>query len=153
MLGRGEFTALGRSGLVSDHRDYIGQVSRDVVRLLQADANPGEMHRRQCAFARCGEAVEEAILNALVAADTMTGQLGRVGPQLELVARDTPQHLARTWEVTEADIRWTDSLYPVAQHAMQRGYYMPNRNSRHCSRHQCPYWRRCEQDFGGVVEA
>ncbi len=38
-------------------------------------------------------------------------------------------------------------------YAMQRGYYMPNRNSRHCSRHQCPYWRRCEQDFGGVVEA
>src|SRR5712692_9919826 len=70
-----------------------------------------------------------------------------------LVARKTPQHLERTWEVTEADIRWTDSLYQLAQHAMQRGYYMPNRNSRHCSRHHCPYWRRCEQDFGGVVEA
>ena len=70
-----------------------------------------------------------------------------------LVARNTPQHLARTWEVTAADIRWADALYPVAQHAMQRGYYMPNRNSRHCSRHECPCWRRCEQDFGGVVEA
>ena len=70
-----------------------------------------------------------------------------------LVARNTPQHLARSWEVTEADIQWADSIYPVAQHAMQRGYYMPNRNSRHCSRHHCPYWRRCEQDFGGVVEA
>jgi hypothetical protein len=70
-----------------------------------------------------------------------------------LVARNTPQHFARTWEVTAADTRWTDALYPLAQHAMQRGYYMPNRNSRHCSRHQCPYWRRCEQDFGGVVEA
>src|SRR6266436_322722 len=23
----------------------------------------------------------------------------------------------------------------------------------HCSRHQCPHWRRREQDFGGVVEA
>jgi outer membrane protein assembly factor BamB len=21
-----------------------------------------------------------------------------------------------------------------------------------CSRHQCPHWRGCEQDFGGVVE-
>ena len=69
-----------------------------------------------------------------------------------LVARNTPQHLERTWEVTPADIRFTDALYPVAQHAMQRGYYVPNRNSTHCSRHQCPYWRRCEQDFGGVVE-
>jgi hypothetical protein len=69
-----------------------------------------------------------------------------------LVARNTPQHLERIWEVTAADIRWTDALYPLAQHAMQRGYKLPNRNSRHCSRHQCPYWRRCEQDFGGVVE-
>ena len=60
-----------------------------------------------------------------------------------LVARNTPQHLARTWEVTPADIRWSDALYPLAQHAMQRGYYMPNRNSthcsQHCSQHQCPY--------------
>src|SRR6266851_4867602 len=70
-----------------------------------------------------------------------------------LVAGNTPQHLERTWEVTADDIRWADALYPLAQHAMQRGYYMPNRNSRHCSRHECPYWRRCEQDFGGVVEA
>jgi hypothetical protein len=44
-----------------------------------------------------------------------------------LVARNTPQHLARTWEVTEADIRWADALCPVAQHAMQRGYYMRTR--------------------------
>jgi hypothetical protein len=70
-----------------------------------------------------------------------------------LVARNTPrQHVARSWEVTPADIRWTDALYPVAQHAMQPGYYLPNRSSRNCSRHQCPYWSRCEQDFGGVVE-
>ena len=53
-----------------------------------------------------------------------------------LVAQNTPQHLERTWEVNEADIRWSDALYPLARHAMQRGYYMPNRNSRHCSRHQ-----------------
>jgi nitrite reductase/ring-hydroxylating ferredoxin subunit len=33
------------------------------------------------------------------------------------------------------------------------GYYMRNRGSVHCSRHQCPHWRRCEQDFGGAVEA
>src|SRR5215471_8997901 len=26
-----------------------------------------------------------------------------------------------------------------------------NRGSAHCSRHECPCWRRCEQDFGGVA--
>jgi hypothetical protein len=56
-------------------------------------------------------------------------------------------------EVTAADVHWTDALYPLAQHAMQRSYYMPKRNSNGGSRHQCPHWRRCEQDFGGVVEA
>jgi hypothetical protein len=26
-------------------------------------------------------------------------------------------------------VQWTDALYPLAQQAMQRGYFMPNRNS------------------------
>ncbi len=69
-----------------------------------------------------------------------------------LVTGSTPQLITQTWEVSAADVQWTDALYPLAQEAMRRGYYMPNRNSIHCSRHHCPYWRRCEQDFGGVVE-
>jgi hypothetical protein len=69
-----------------------------------------------------------------------------------LVTGSTPQLITQTWAVSAADVQWTDALYPLAQEAMRRGYYMPNRNSIHCSRHQCPCWRRCEQDFGGVVE-
>ena len=69
-----------------------------------------------------------------------------------LVTGGNPRHAVHTWEVTAGDIQWTDALYPLAQQAMQRGYYMPNRSSTGCSRHQCPYWRRCEQDFGGMVE-
>jgi hypothetical protein len=45
-----------------------------------------------------------------------------------------------------AKLRWQD------YRTMRRGYYMPNRGSVHCRRHQCPHWRRCEQDFGGVVQ-
>jgi hypothetical protein len=69
-----------------------------------------------------------------------------------LVASSTPQVVSCIWKVTAADVQWTDALFPLAQHAMQRGYYMPMRNSNGCSRHHCPYWRRCEQDFGGIVE-
>jgi len=69
-----------------------------------------------------------------------------------LVTGSTPQLITQTWKVSAADVQWTDALYPLAQEAMRRGYYMPNRNSIHCSRHHCPCWRRCEQDFGGVVE-
>jgi hypothetical protein len=69
-----------------------------------------------------------------------------------LLPGSTPHHITQTWEVRAGDVRWTDALYPLAQEAMRRGYYMPNRNSIDCSRHHCPYWRRCEQDFGGTVE-
>jgi hypothetical protein len=69
-----------------------------------------------------------------------------------LVTSESPQCVSQVWEINEADIQLTNALYPVAQEAMRRGYYMPNRGSIHCSRHQCSHWRRCEQDFGGVVE-
>ena len=69
-----------------------------------------------------------------------------------LVTGSTPQLITEKWKASAADVQWTDALYPLAQEAMRRGYYMPNRNSIHCSRHHCPCWRRCEQDFGGVVE-
>ena len=35
----------------------------------------------------------------------------------------------KKWEVSAVDVQWTDALYPLAQEAMRRGYYMPNRNS------------------------
>jgi len=70
-----------------------------------------------------------------------------------LVTSESPQCISQVWEINEADIQLTDALYPVTQEAMRRGYYMPNRGSVHCSHHQCPHCRRCEQDFGGVVEA
>jgi hypothetical protein len=69
-----------------------------------------------------------------------------------LVNSDSPQCVSQVWEINEADNQLTNALYPVAQEAMRRGYYMPNRASANCSRHQCPHWRRCEKDFGGVVE-
>ena len=56
-----------------------------------------------------------------------------------LVTSSPPQYVARTWEITDADVQWTNAWYPLAQQAMQRGYYMPNRSSKGCRRHQCPY--------------
>ena len=68
-----------------------------------------------------------------------------------LVTGSTAQLITQTWAISAADVQWTDALYPGAGGHVS-GYYMPNRNSIHCSRHHCPCWRRCEQDFGGVVE-
>jgi hypothetical protein len=62
-----------------------------------------------------------------------------------LVNSESPQCVSEVWEINEADIQLTNALYPLAQEAIRRGYYMPNRGSVCCSRHQCPHWRRCEQ--------
>ena len=74
------------------------------------------------------------------------------GPHEFLDYMGSAKCVSHVWEINEADIQLTNALYPVAQEAMRRGYYLPNRGSAHCSHHQCPHWRRCEQDFGGVVE-
>jgi hypothetical protein len=55
-----------------------------------------------------------------------------------LVTSESLQCVPQVWEINEADIQLADALYPVAQEAMRCGYYMPNRASVHCSRHQCP---------------
>src|SRR5262249_45877533 len=43
-----------------------------------------------------------------------------------LVTSQSPQCISQVWEINEADIQLTDALYPAAQEAMRRGYYLPN---------------------------
>lgn len=69
-----------------------------------------------------------------------------------LVKTKTPQRIAQLFEITDADIRATDAMYPLAQQGMRAGYYMPNRLSLLCSRRHCAFWRACEKEFGGTVD-
>src|SRR5262249_27557124 len=101
------------------------------------------------AFFVIDEAAPQTFEPLLKSADR--GSSGRVRSDI-LVMGSMPQLITQTWKGSAADVQWTDALYPLAQEAMPRSYYMPNRTSIHCNRHQCPCWRRCEQDFGGVVE-
>ena len=68
-----------------------------------------------------------------------------------LVKSKTVQVVEQTFTITPADERSTQVLYPLAQEGMRSGLYMPNRGSLLCSRKYCPYWERCEADFGGYV--
>ena len=70
-----------------------------------------------------------------------------------LVKSKTVQLVEQTFAITEADVKATATLYPLAQEGMRSGLYMPNRNSMLCSRKYCPYADRCEADFGGAVHA
>jgi len=55
--------------------------------------------------------------------------------------------------VSEQDMRATDVLYPLVQAGIAGGLFYPNRQSITCSRRNCSFWRHCEQEFGGTVEA
>jgi putative RecB family exonuclease len=68
-----------------------------------------------------------------------------------LVKTKTPQLIQLDYRLTRADIEATERLYPHAQAVARGELYMPNRTSNLCSRRNCPYWSRCERDFGGRV--
>lgn len=55
------------------------------------------------------------------------------------------------FQVTDADLRFVDTMYPLARDVIKAGLYMPNRACRVCSRKYCSFWRACEQEFGGTV--
>jgi CRISPR/Cas system-associated exonuclease Cas4 (RecB family) len=68
-----------------------------------------------------------------------------------LIKTKTVQLVQQSYEVNERDLRATRVLYPLFREAMNSGLYMPNRLSTLCSRRNCPYWRNCEDEFGGKV--
>lgn len=70
-----------------------------------------------------------------------------------LVRNKTPKVKSFSGRLSEGDFASIERLYPLAQEGMRSGLYMPNRTSMMCSRRNCGYWRQCEENFGGVVEA
>lgn len=69
-----------------------------------------------------------------------------------MIKSKTVQTQRLSTEITEADQRFLDAIYPAAHEAMRTGLYLPRRSSWMCSRRNCPFWRRCEEDFGGTVQ-
>lgn len=59
----------------------------------------------------------------------------------------------QSFEVTGADRRYAESIYPLVQDGVRSGIYPPRRNSFLCSRKYCGYWRQCEREFGGEVSS
>jgi putative RecB family exonuclease len=69
-----------------------------------------------------------------------------------LVATKTPQLVKIEYQVTEADERLTESLYPRVREGIREGLYFPNRSSNLCSRKYCNFVGACCREFGGCVE-
>jgi len=70
-----------------------------------------------------------------------------------LVKTKAVQLVQQAYTVGEQDIRATEVLYPLVQAGIAGGLFYPNRQSITCSRRNCSFWRQCEQEFGGTIEA
>jgi len=70
-----------------------------------------------------------------------------------LVKNKTPKLVQLEFEVEESDLRFVDTMYPLARDVIRAGLYMPNRtHPRICGRKYCSFWRACEAEFGGTVK-
>ena len=74
-----------------------------------------------------------------------------------LVKSKTPQVTSQSFELTEADLAATQSLYPLIQNAMRANIHVPNRLALGCSRQSCAFWRNCGAngatgDFSGEMK-
>lgn len=69
-----------------------------------------------------------------------------------LVKNKTPKLVSLEYQVSQEDLRFVQTMYPLARDVMASGLYPPNRASRTCSRRYCSFWRQCQQEFGGEVK-
>jgi putative RecB family exonuclease len=65
----------------------------------------------------------------------------------------TVQLVQQSCEIGPEERRYAATLYPMMQEAMRDGIYPPRRGSPVCFRRYCGYWRECEREFGGRVDA
>ena len=69
-----------------------------------------------------------------------------------VIPNKSPKLVTIGYQVSDADVRLTETMYPAVQQAIRDGRYLPNRNSPLCSRKNCAFWRECESEWGGEVK-
>ena len=69
-----------------------------------------------------------------------------------LTKTKTVKMIQQSFTVDASDRAHARAIFPLVQEAMREGLYVPNRESFLCSRRNCPYWERCEADYGGKVD-
>jgi hypothetical protein len=81
----------------------------------------------------------------------LPGKISGVGRIDSLVKNKTPKLVTQEYRITDADLAECDVMYPLVQHYVRQGVFLPNRSSTMCSRKYCSFWRACEKTFGGEV--
>lgn len=70
-----------------------------------------------------------------------------------LVKTKAVQLIRMSFNITEQEVLATRTLYPLVQEGIRSNLYFPNRQSLLCNRRNCAFWRQCEREYGGTVEA
>jgi CRISPR/Cas system-associated exonuclease Cas4 (RecB family) len=68
------------------------------------------------------------------------------------VMTKTPQCLSYVVDVTDSDTKYLVSMINLVKESLDKGVFIPNRNSMMCSRRYCMYSDLCETKFGGAVK-
>jgi RecB family exonuclease len=63
----------------------------------------------------------------------------------------TVRLIHKSFAITEQDRQYAETIYPMVQDSIRDGIFLPRRNTALCSRRYCGFWKRCEQEYGGVV--
>jgi RecB family exonuclease len=79
---------------------------------------------------------------------------GATSARLDTITKQkTPQWVPQSYTLDDGERRYVETLLPILQDGMKDGRYWPSRDHNLCSRKYCPFWRACEQEFGGQVKA
>jgi CRISPR/Cas system-associated exonuclease Cas4 (RecB family) len=68
------------------------------------------------------------------------------------VMTKTPQCLSYVVDVTDNDTRYLVSMINLVKESLDKGIFVPNRNSMFCSFKYCPYSDLCMAKYGGLVK-
>lgn len=70
-----------------------------------------------------------------------------------LVKTKSPQIVQIPCTVDASDVAAVETLYPLVQRSIRAMHWLPNRASTMCSRKHCSFWRACQKEWGGIVNA
>jgi hypothetical protein len=68
------------------------------------------------------------------------------------VMKKDPEIVVLSNTISDHDVALVNNLVTAVFRGFAASVYPPNRDAFICSRRHCPYWRECEEQYGGRVK-
>jgi len=142
-LRAGQHTVYGRADLIGATPKSIKVTPRCI---LVADVKTS---RRKTDYIRSDELVQ---LVSYATRDTATPTIEYPIVQIHrAVITANPTVSIITHRLEPQDAKYVESLAAHVARSFEAGAFPPNRESFVCSRRFCPFWKTCEEEYGGKV--